>query len=80
MKVAAVRIIPTAPNFNITPAKSIEPAMGASTWATVNQPWNPNMGTFTKNPPIIKYQQIPLVRLSSQPLTKWCEAKIGDLP
>ena len=80
LNVAAVRIIPTAPNFSITPAKSIDAGMGASTCATVNHPWKPNMGTFTKNPPIIMYHNILLVKVSSQPLIKWCVAKIADVP
>jgi hypothetical protein len=42
------RISPTPPSFSKTPAKIIEPKVGASTCATGNQWCKPNTGNFTK--------------------------------
>src|SRR3990167_11119068 len=41
------RIIPYVPNFNKTPARITEPAVGASTCASGNQIWTGNIGTLT---------------------------------
>ena len=38
---------PHPPIFNSTPAKIIEPKVGASTWAIGNQEWSPKTGSFT---------------------------------
>ena len=35
------------PSFSSTPARSIEPAVGASVWASGSQVWNGNTGVFT---------------------------------
>lgn len=43
-----VRIIPYPPNFRRTPARIIDPATGASTWALGSQRWVKNIGNFTK--------------------------------
>ena len=40
--------MPYLPNFNKIPAKTIEPATGASTWALGNQRWVKNIGVFTR--------------------------------
>ena len=40
-------IIPYVPNFNNTPAKITDPAVGASTCASGNQICTGNIGTFT---------------------------------
>ncbi len=37
------------PSFSITPARITEPPVGASTWASGNQVWSGNIGTFTAN-------------------------------
>ena len=37
------------PNFKRMPARSIEPAVGASVWASGSQVWNGNAGTLTAN-------------------------------
>ena len=44
-----VRKRPQEPNFNKTPAKIIDPATGASTWALGNHKWEIYIGIFTKN-------------------------------
>ena len=44
------RSIPYVPNFNSIPAKSTEPNVGASTWASGNQIWNGGIGTLVANP------------------------------
>ena len=35
------------PSFSRTAARTMEPAMGASTWALGSQRWRPNNGIFT---------------------------------
>jgi len=42
------RQIPYPPNFNKTPARIIDPATGASTWALGNHRWPIKTGIFTK--------------------------------
>ena len=42
-----VRIKPTPPSFSKTPAKIIEPKVGASTWAMGSHKCNPYIGSFT---------------------------------
>lgn len=39
---------PTPPNFKSTPAKSIDPAVDASTWALGSHTWRRSMGVFIK--------------------------------
>src|SRR5271165_2980100 len=46
----ANRIKPYVPIFSRTPARMIEPAVGASTWASGSQVWNGNIGTLMANP------------------------------
>ena len=41
---------PYVPNFNSTPAKTTEPAVGASVWAKGNQVCTGNNGTLTAKP------------------------------
>jgi len=48
---------PRTPIFNKTPAKTILPRVGLSTWALGNHKWIPNTGIFTKN---IKLNKINL--------------------
>lgn len=43
------RIIPYPPSFSSRAARSIEPAMGASTWAFGSQRCRPYSGAFTMN-------------------------------
>jgi hypothetical protein len=45
-----IRASPYPPNFSRIAAKTIEPAIGASTWAFGSHRWVENMGSFTKNP------------------------------
>lgn len=42
-----IRIIPYPPIFNKIAAKTMEPAIGASTWALGNHRWIPYNGIFT---------------------------------
>ena len=42
------REIPNPPIFNRTPARTIDPKIGASTWAFGNQRWNKYIGIFTR--------------------------------
>lgn len=42
-----IRIIPYPPNFSNTAASTIEPAIGASTWAFGNHRWRPYNGILT---------------------------------
>jgi len=48
-----MRRIPYPPNFRRIAAKTIDPAIGASTCALGNHKCTENMGSFTKNPKII---------------------------
>lgn len=41
--------MPYPPSFNRTAARTMEPAMGASTWALGSQRCKPYRGIFTKN-------------------------------
>lgn len=42
-----IRIIPYPPSFSKMAAKTMEPAMGASTWAFGSQRWRPYRGILT---------------------------------
>jgi len=46
-----IRIIPKPPSLRRTPARIMEPATGASTWALGSQRWTEYMGNFTKKAP-----------------------------
>ena len=43
-----IRIMPYPPSLRRTAAKTIEPAIGASTWALGSQRWTPYRGIFTR--------------------------------
>jgi len=43
------RTRPYAPSLSSTAARSTEPAVGASVWASGSQVWSGNSGTFTAN-------------------------------
>lgn len=47
--VKARRIIPNVPNFNRIPARIMDPATGASTWALGSHRWRKNIGALAKN-------------------------------
>lgn len=49
VRIVITRIIPYPPSFKRIPARTMEPAMGASTWAFGSQRWTPYSGIFTKN-------------------------------
>lgn len=42
-----IRSMPYPPSFSRTAARTMEPAMGASTWALGSQRWRPYSGIFT---------------------------------
>lgn len=44
---------PYPPSFKRTPAKIIDPATGASTWALGSQRWVRNKGVFTRKAVIV---------------------------
>lgn len=48
-KIRVSRIMPYPPSFSRTAARTMEPAMGASTWALGSQRCRPYKGIFTKN-------------------------------
>jgi len=56
-----MRIRPYPPSLRRIAAKTIEPAIGASTCALGNHKWTENIGNFTKNPAIVSNQKIVLV-------------------
>jgi len=55
-----IRIIPYPPNFRRIAASTIDPAIGASTCAFGSHKCIVNMGSFTKNPIIMKSENIKL--------------------
>jgi hypothetical protein len=54
------RAIPYPPSFNKMAAKTIEPAIGASTCALGSHRCTENIGSFTRKPPINMIEQIEL--------------------
>lgn len=42
-----MRMIPYPPSFRSRAARSMDPAIGASTWALGSQRWRPYRGAFT---------------------------------
>lgn len=44
-----IRSIPYPPSFSKIAANTMEPAMGASTWALGSHKWRPYKGIFTIN-------------------------------
>lgn len=55
-----MRARPYPPNLSRIAARTIDPAMGASTWAFGNHRWVENMGSFTKKPINVISQNIVL--------------------
>lgn len=49
-KIEHIRANPYPPNFRRIAARTIDPAIGASTWALGSHRWVENIGSFTKNP------------------------------
>jgi len=56
-----IRANPYPPSFRRIAASTIDPAIGASTWALGNHKCVENIGSFTKNPSIVKSQNIDLI-------------------
>lgn len=53
LKMKIRRIRPYPPSLRRMAASTIDPAIGASTWALGNHKWTENMGSLTRNPAII---------------------------
>lgn len=53
IKFEETRIMPYPPNFSKIPARIIEPATGASTWALGSQRWVINKGVLTRKAIIV---------------------------
>lgn len=49
LSMIVIRNIPYPPSFSKMAARTIEPAIGASTWAFGNHRWRPYRGIFTMN-------------------------------
>lgn len=62
-----MRARPYPPNFSKIAANTMEPAIGASTWALGNHKWTVNIGSFTRNPAIAKVQK-----------TEWVDIDLGN--
>lgn len=56
-----IRARPYPPSFNRMAANTIDPAIGASTWALGSHKWVENIGNFTKNPAKVISQNNVLV-------------------
>jgi len=56
-----IRARPYPPNFSRIAANTIDPAIGASTWALGSQRCVENIGSLTKNPIKVMIQNIELV-------------------
>jgi len=56
--IKVIRKIPYPPSFSSNPARIIDPAIGASTWALGNQRWKINIGILTKNARTVIVHQI----------------------
>lgn len=52
-----IRASPYPPSFRRIAASTIDPAIGASTWALGSHRCTVNIGSFTKNPPRVKIQK-----------------------
>jgi len=55
-----MRASPYPPSFRRIAARTIDPAIGASTWALGSHRWVENIGNFTRNPIIVISQKIDL--------------------
>lgn len=49
LSIIVMRNIPYPPSFSKMAARTIEPAIGASTWAFGSHKWRPYRGIFTMN-------------------------------
>lgn len=47
LRSSVIRSMPYPPSFSRIAARTMEPAMGASTWALGSQRWRPYRGIFT---------------------------------
>ena len=52
------RRMPYPPNFRRIPARIIDPATGASTWALGSHRWVRNIGIFTRNARMVAIHQM----------------------
>lgn len=70
-----IRIMPYPPNFNSTAASTIEPAIGASTWAFGSHRWRPYRGILTIKATIHASHNRELAQLSTNGLTQYCTSR-----
>lgn len=70
-----IRIMPYPPNFNSTAASTIEPAIGASTWAFGSHRWRPYRGILTIKAIIHASHNRELAQLSTSGLTQYCTSR-----
>jgi hypothetical protein len=54
----SIRTNPYPPSFSKIAASTMDPAIGASTWAFGNHKWTENIGNFTRNPAMATSQKI----------------------
>ena len=75
------------PSLSRTPARSTEPAVGASVWASGSQVWNGNIGVFTAKAmakPRNSHRPVFVARLSlamilvKSKLTRAAVARLGE--
>ena len=81
-KIIDIRANPYPPSFRRIVASTMDPAIGASTWALGNHRWVENIGSLTKNPNIVISQNIELIekndgKFSSEgiDISRWLEYK-----
>lgn len=66
----SIRANPYPPSFRRIAARTIDPAIGASTWALGSHKWTVNIGSLTKNPARTIIQKKELVDI--------CKGKISS--
>lgn len=70
-----IRRMPYPPSLRRRPARIIDPAIGASTWAFGSQRWKINIGIFTKKASTVKDHQIYI----RGPCINWIEKILRDI-
>lgn len=72
LSIIEIRIIPYPPSFRSTAASTIEPAIGASTWAFGSQRWRPYNGILTMKAKIHANHKRELAQLFVSGLIQYC--------
>lgn len=70
-----IRIMPYPPSFSSTAASTIEPAIGASTWALGNHRWRPYNGILTIKARMHANHSRELAQLSVSGLIQYCTSR-----